>query len=162
MSKAKSFKPVIDKKSRILILGTMPGVESLEQHKYYANPRNQFWKIIYSIFKLKAPLEYSRRIAFLKSKGIALWDVLASCDRKGSSDSNINNEKANDFNKLYKQYPNITKVAFNGSKAEKLYKKLVKPNPDLKIRFVTLPSTSPANTKSDKYKLKEWERILVR
>jgi hypoxanthine-DNA glycosylase len=160
LSEAKSFQPIIDLTSRVLVLGSMPGVQSLEQQKYYANPQNQFWRIIYSLFDTPLDPDYHNRIAFIKEKGIGLWDVLESCDREGSLDSNIRNEKANDFEHLFKTFSNIHCVLFNGAKAYEAFRKGVGFDPFGFITFERLPSTSPANAQRFEQKLSEWNILL--
>ncbi|HZW81975.1 MAG TPA: DNA-deoxyinosine glycosylase [Candidatus Deferrimicrobium sp.] len=160
MSEAKSFQPIIDPTSKVLILGSMPGVQSLEQQKYYANPQNQFWRIIYSIFDTPLDPDYQHRIAFIKGKGIGLWDVLESCDREGSLDSNIRNEKANDFVSLFKTFPNIHCVLFNGTKAYEAFRKGVGFDRFGSTTFKRMPSTSPANAQKFEQKLSEWYVLL--
>ncbi|MCB8817442.1 DNA-deoxyinosine glycosylase [Desulfosporosinus shakirovi] len=159
MSQVSSFKPIVDERSRILILGSMPGVESLRLQEYYANPRNQFWKLIYALFELEPSRSFEERVSFVKSKGIALWDVIENCLREGSLDSAIKEEKVNNFRGLFKAYPSIKTVLFNGGKAYETYKKWVgfEALPD--IRFLKLTSSSPANTKKYEEKLREWGSI---
>lgn len=118
-----SFLPIIDEQSRILILGSMPGVESLRLQQYYANPRNQFWKILYELFDTQASQVYEEKVSFIKSKKIAVWDVIGY--REGSLDSNIREEKVNDLSALFKAYPDIKTVMFNGGKAYQTYKKWI-------------------------------------
>jgi hypoxanthine-DNA glycosylase len=154
-----SFQPIIDSNTRVLILGSMPGVQSLKEQRYYANNRNQFWRIIYSIFETSVELDYDKRILFIKKKGIGLWDVLYSCSRPGSLDSNIKNEKVNDFENLFRTYPNIKVVLFNGSKAFEVFRKNIGFERFRLITFLKLPSTSPAHTKLFDQKLKEWTII---
>lgn len=89
VDKIKSFEPLVDKESKVLILGSMPGVMSLNKQQYYGNPRNHFWKIIYSLFNEVEDELYEQKKAFLLRKGIALWDVINNCYREGSLDSNI-------------------------------------------------------------------------
>jgi len=157
-----SFEPIIDKDCKILILGTMPGVKSLEKQEYYGHERNAFWKIIYSLFQNELKSEYSQKKAFLLEHNIALWDVLKSCYREGSSDSNIKNPIPNDFGELFKQYPNIKAIYFNGEPAEKLYKRFVsKALGDIKILLYRLPSTSPANAIKFEQKYEQWKQILL-
>lgn len=157
-----SFKPIIDKDCKILILGTMPGVKSLEKQEYYGHERNTFWKIMYSLFQQELTSEYSYKKAFLLQHNIALWDVLKSCYREGSSDSNIKNPIPNDFGGLFTQYPNIKAIYFNGEKAEKLFKRFVsKTLGDMKIPFYRLPSTSPANAIKFEQKYEQWKQILI-
>ena len=158
MNKVESFHPIIDAGSRILILGSMPGVKSIEEQRYYAHSRNQFWRIIYSIFSIPLGQNYNDRIHFLSSKGIALWDVINTCTRIGSLDSNIENESVNDFSRLFNDYPNLRLVAFNGTKAFEVYKRRV--GFDIaSVQYKLLPSTSPANTMRFEEKLEKWRAI---
>jgi len=157
-----SFEPVIDENCKILILGTMPGVKSLEKQEYYGHERNAFWKIIFSLFHQELIEDYSQKMYFLLQQHIALWDVLKSCDREGSSDSNIKKPIPNDFNRLFKQYPNIEAIYFNGGPAEKLFKSFVsKMLSDINIPSYRLPSTSPANAIRFEKKLEQWQLILL-
>ncbi|MDO0825086.1 DNA-deoxyinosine glycosylase [Desulfosporosinus nitroreducens] len=156
MSQVSSFKPIVDERSRILILGSIPGVESLRLQEYYANPRNQFWKLIYAHFELEPSECYEERVSFVKSKGIALWDVIGNCLREGSLDSAIREEKVNNFRGLFKAYPGIEIVLFNGGKAYETYKKWVGFKALPNITFLKLTSSSPANTKKYEEKLREW------
>jgi len=157
-----AFEPIIDKNCKVLILGSMPSVKSLEKQQYYGNKRNQFWKIIYELFNEEAEEEYENKKMFLLKHHIGVWDVLKNCDREGSSDSKIINPVCNDFKTFLKQYPNIKAVFFNGGKAEELFRKVVMeeiPNRE-DLLFHRLPSTSPANTTPFKEKLEEWKIIL--
>ena len=124
---------------RILILGTMPGKESLRLQQYYANRSNRFWKIIAKAADKPLPEDYSKRLNLLDQLHIALWDVYASAERKGSLDSNIKNGEQNDVQSLINSNPSIKKVLFNGGKA---YKKAL----DYGCLNVEMPSTSSANT----------------
>lgn len=158
MDRQRSFAPIIGEGSKVLILGSMPGKRSLEEQQYYAYPGNQFWKLIYWIFEIPMDQDYDKRVQFLKDKGIALWDVIESCYRKGSLDSEIREEKVNDFNGLFEKYSNVKLVAFNGAKAYHTFEKRVGFNfPNIVIK--QLPSTSPANVMSFERKTKEWEII---
>jgi hypoxanthine-DNA glycosylase len=157
-----SFEPIIDKGCKIIILGTMPGVKSLEKQEYYGHERNAFWKIIYSLFQCQITDDYSHKKAFLLQHNIALWDVLKACYREGSSDSNIKNPIPNDFGELLMQYPNIKAIYFNGEPAEKLFKRFVsKTLSDINIPFYRLPSTSPANAIKFEQKFDRWKLILL-
>ncbi len=140
----KSFEPIIDDNSRVLILGTMPGPESLRKKQYYANSTNQFWKIIYRVLdeSEEPPSNYEKRIKFLKENGIALWDVLESCEREGANDSKIANGKPNDFKTPLRKSPNLRRFFFNGKKAEHCFKKYGCPED---VDCIGLPSTSAAN-----------------
>ena len=159
MSQLTSFPPIIDQRSRILILGSMPGVESLRLQQYYANSRNQFWKILYELFDTRANEVYEDRVSFIKDHKIALWDVIASCYREGSLDSKIRDEKVNDFSALFKAYPDLKTVMFNGGKAYESYKRWIGFGMPPDITFQKLTSSSPANTKRYEEKLREWSII---
>lgn len=124
---------------RILVLGTMPGQQSLRLHQYYANPANRFWKIIAEAAGKPLPIVYSDRLKLLDQLHVALWDVYASAERKGSLDSKIANKKRNDIQSLVKANPSINKILFNGNKA---YEESL----DYGCVNVAMPSTSPANT----------------
>jgi len=151
-----SFPPILDARSRILILGSMPGVESLRLQQYYANPRNQFWKILYELFNTQVSQDYTEKVSFIMSKQIAVWDVIGTCYRQGSLDSKIREEKVNDFSALFKTYPAIKTVLFNGGKAHETYKKWIGFDTIPNLTFHKLTSSSPANTKKYEEKLREW------
>lgn len=159
LSLLSSFQPIIDERSRVLILGSIPGVESLEKQQYYANPRNQFWKIMYFLFAEEPDQNYEEKVSFIKSKEIALWDVIENCYREGSLDSNIREEHANDVKGLIKAYPNIETVMFNGAKAYDIYEKRIGFDAKSNLTFQRLTSSSPANTKRYEEKLREWSII---
>lgn len=156
------FPPVANANATTLILGSMPGKESLRQNQYYAHPQNAFWKIMGELVGASPQLSYAQRLALLKSSDIALWDVLASCEREGSLDANIKAEAANDFAAFFALHPHITKVCFNGSKAEQSFRKFVLDKQALPpLEFVRLPSTSPAHAgMSFAKKLQAWQSIL--
>ncbi len=146
----------------MLILGSMPGKRSLEQHQYYAHPANAFWKIMGELAGANPCLPYEERLAVLQASGIALWDVLASCARDTSLDSHIRKEAANDFAAFFSRHPRITQVFFNGSKAEQSFKKFVLGKQKLPpLEFMRLPSTSPAHA-GMRYeeKLKMWREAI--
>ena len=136
------LKPFINKGSRILILGSMPSIASLQDGFYYAHPQNRMWKIIAAIAgvdELKTIEE--RKQAALKLH-LAFFDVIESCEREGSLDSNIKAVKPNDINSLLLRYPKIKRVITNGNKAKDLF---LTYNHDCKAEIIHLPSTSPAN-----------------
>ena len=137
-----TFPPIYDKNSRILILGSMPSVKSRESGFYYMHPRNRFWLLLGELLNDPVPTSINERILFLKKHQIALWDVISSCEIKGSSDSSIRNAKPNDIAFVLLQAP-IRRVFTNGKTADKLYRTLA-PNETLPAA-VCLPSTSPAN-----------------
>ena len=154
-----SFPPFITAATEILILGTMPGIASLEKQEYYGNPRNHFWKIIYTLFNnLPVSQVFDEKIKFLKNHKIGLWDVLENCERKGSLDIHIKNHKENDFDMLFEEFPGIKKIVFNGKESHKFF---VKKFGQIKgITYYVMPSTSPANTMSFEKKVEIWSTIL--
>jgi len=141
----------------------MPGEASLRANQYYAHPRNLFWRIMGELLETDPALPYSQRVQALKSARIALWDVLRSCRRKGSLDSNIDHESLvpNDFAAFFLRHPQITRVFFNGAKAEECYRKHVLPGTGMgTIEYLRLPSTSPANASlSYERKLEAWRAV---
>ncbi|MDO9101246.1 MAG: DNA-deoxyinosine glycosylase [Candidatus Nitrotoga sp.] len=159
-----SFPPIERHNSSVLILGTMPGKVSLQAQQYYAHPRNVFWKIISEILGVKTVDSYEARTSSIVAARIALWDVLKSCRRESSLDSDIDHDTImlNDFASFFKNHPYIHRVCFNGAKAESLYMRLVQPflQNSSDIEYVRLPSTSPANaaTSFDE-KLRAWKAI---
>ncbi len=120
-----SFDPVVNEESEILVLGSMPGDESLRRREYYGNPRNQFWRILYSFFGMEVEEVYEKRLAFALEHRIALWDVIESCQREGSLDANIREALPHDFRNLFKKYPRIHVIAFNGGKSYDVYRRQV-------------------------------------
>ena len=155
-----SFSPISHPNATILILGTMPGAQSLALQQYYAHPRNAFWKIIFSVLETPFSADYEQRKSALLANHIALWDVLEACVREGSLDSAIEEEVPNDFVSFLKAHPNITHIYFNGQKAAKFFKQHVAVSDT--YHLVTLPSTSPAHAgMSFEKKLREWESIRL-
>lgn len=159
----RSFAPVADASARILILGSMPGEESLRAGQYYAHPRNAFWKLMGDLFDAGTELPYARRTQQLKKSGIALWDVLASCMRKGSLDSAIAADSitANDFQTFFTSHKKITRVFFNGATAERSFQMHVLPGLSAQpLQLTRLPSTSPAHAaRSYVQKLAAWRAL---
>lgn len=158
------FPPIASASARILILGSMPGKESLRANQYYAHPRNAFWPIMAELIGAAPTLPYDTRITALKAAGIALWDVLAYCQRESSLDADIDEASscANDFSSFFACHPNIRQVFFNGAMAEKCFIKQVLPIIDASALIMQrLPSTSPTNaTMSFQQKLAAW-RVVV-
>lgn len=166
MVRVRSFAPVAGKGARLLILGSMPGAASLAAGRYYAHPSNSFWRIVRDALAGGRELSYSAALRLLKMNRIALWDVLASCVRPGSSDSAIKRSsiRVNDIHGLLVRHPGIKTVAFNGAKAEECFRRLVLPGLGARgagLKLVRLPSTSPAHA-SVPYpgKLRAWTRVL--
>ncbi|BFO68846.1 DNA-deoxyinosine glycosylase [Chryseobacterium sp. KCF3-3] len=153
-----SFSPLIDTHSEILILGSIPGVKSLEKQQYYGHPQNKFWKIIFELLNEEFTDDYTQRIETIRKHHIALWDVIDSCERKGSLDSEIRNEEANQIAELLEEHPNVKAIFCNGGKSHKNLQKLLGKN--YKLPIFLLPSTSPLHTVSFEKKLEEWKKIL--
>ncbi|BEG98820.1 DNA-deoxyinosine glycosylase [Bacteroides sedimenti] len=154
------FSPVVDNNTTRIVVGTMPSVDSLRFSEYYGNPRNQFWKILFSVFEDgRQPAGYEDKIATAQKHGVGLWDILASCKREGSLDSNIKDESFNDFPLLLQRYSNVRILIFNGQNSYKYFLKVHGQLPGVEYRV--MPSTSPANAaKNFEAKLKEWKEAL--
>jgi hypoxanthine-DNA glycosylase len=163
---AAGFPPVADARATTLILGSLPGQKSLEMTEYYAQPQNGFWKIMGVLFGAGPGLPYRERLARLRDRGVAVWDVVAAGRRAGSLDSAIvaSSIVVNDFPRFFGRHGGIRLICFNGTKAAVLYRQRVLPV--LPPRFATiesrlLPSTSPANASvSFDAKLVQWARAL--
>lgn len=142
-----SFPPIASDTAHLLILGSMPGIASLRVGQYYAHPQNLFWPLLGEILGFDARLAYEDRVAYLHAAEIAVWDVLASCQRVGSLDAHIDPASAepNDFAGFLAAHPAIRHVCFNGAAAEALYRRHVLPGLSVPIDYQRLPSTSPAN-----------------
>lgn len=151
------FQPVLPENPKILILGSMPSVVSLEKSEYYGFPHNRFWKIM-SSYSHTVFESYDDKLNFLDNKGIALWDVIYSCERVGSLDSKIRNVTCNSIDELLSEYPSITHIVCNGKKA---YTLLLKYFPSLDVEVLSLGSTSNANRSvSERELFDEWETTL--
>ena len=163
--KCKGLIEVARHDARILILGTLPGGESLRQRQYYAKKTNRFWWIMGELVGASPSLPYEIRLERLKAKGIALWDVCASAEREGSLDSRIISRSVvpNDIAVFLSAHPHIELICLNGRRAEQLYRRRVlKDAAEIvsRVRHAMLPSTSPANTLSPIVKLSSWREIL--
>ena len=158
-----SFPPIVGDNPRLLLLGTLPGEESLRLQQYYGHPRNHFWPLIAALFNETQSADYSERVNFLKRHHFALWDVLEGAERIGSSDAAIRNPTANAFGELFAAYPSIRTIAFNGQKARDLFRRfVVKPGvvSERDFAMIDLPSSSPLYTKSFDEKLAVWQTQL--
>lgn len=148
MTAIRSFAPVADRHARVLILGSMPGVESLRARQYYAHPRNAFWRIMGDLVGAVPLLPYTRRTRRLRLAGIAVWDVLASCRREGSLDAAIDPQSAvaNDLPSFLARHHRIRHLFFNGATAEHCFRRHVQPLLVMDALVARrLPSTSPAH-----------------
>ncbi len=159
------FPPICRSDAHTLLLGSMPSRESLARQKYYAHPRNSFWPIVTRLLGITST-DYANRALQVTEEGIAIWDVLQACTRHSSLDSDIDDRSivTNDFRTFFEQYPSITRVFFNGAKAESVFKKHVLPGLPARqpaISLQRLPSTSPANAAMTvDQKIEKW-RVIV-
>ena len=153
------FEPVWREDARMLILGSMPSVESLRQSFYYAHPRNTFWPMMAEILNEPLPLSIDEKKAMLLRHRIALWDTVGSCERAGSLDSAIRDPQPNDFAALFRNCPEIKHIFFNGATAHQLYCKLVAKE-DGRRMLHRLPSTSPAYTLKYEITRARWQAAL--
>ena len=152
------FGPLFGPESRILILGSFPSVKSREQQFFYGHPQNRFWKVIAGLFDLPVPLTIPEKKELILSHGLALWDSIASCEIKGSSDSSITNDVPTDLRPVL-EGSKIERIFCNGSASYDIYRKYQLPI--LGIEAVKLPSTSPANAAWSFDRLLEaWKVIL--
>jgi len=149
---------VVDPSSRVLVLGTLPGEESLRRREYYAHPRNLFWPIVFGLFGASPRAVYDERLRFVMERGIALWDVCGSAERLASADTAIRAEMPNAIPELLQSHPAIRAVAFNGSTARRLHDRHFGRRPDLV--YLALPSTSPAHARLGlSEKLAQWRAL---
>ena len=151
------FGPLYNEKSKVLILGSFPSVKSREENFFYGHPQNRFWKVLSKVLGHKTPQTIDEKREFLLKNGIALWDVIASCEITGSSDSSIKDVTANDISVIL-DAADIKKIYVNGKTAEKYYNKYIKNKTGREA--VCLPSTSPANAAWNVERLaRVWEII---
>ena len=136
------FPPLYDGNSKILVLGSFPSVKSREQLFFYGHPQNRFWRVTAAVYGAETPKTIPEKKAFLLSHGIALWDVIASCEITGSADSSIKNAVANDLSPIFAEAA-IKHIFVNGQTAKRFYDRYTKPF--IGREATVLPSTSPAN-----------------
>lgn len=155
--------PIIAEDPKVLIVGSMPSVISLKNQQYYGNPRNHFWDILFELFNQKALTDYRGKLTFVKENHLVLWDVIGTCYREGSLDSNITEEEPNDIAKLLKKHPTIRLIACNGTKSFQTLKRTMDFAKLNDVDIIKLPSTSPIPgkyTKTFSGKVEEWKRIM--
>jgi hypoxanthine-DNA glycosylase len=154
-----SFAPICDMATEILILGSLPGEKSLTECEYYAHPQNRFWRIIAAITYSANPVSYSDKMSLLIDHKIGVWDVVLEAKRIGSLDSNIIDVVPNDFECFFPKQKSLKTVGFNGTKAANLFDKyFIRPK---HLKFVRLPSSSPANAKPTFDEIcKKWQELL--
>ena len=152
------FPPVVDARTRLLVLGSLPGEESLARGLYYAHPLNQFWRLIGGVIgRDLTPLDYEARLEALLADRVGLWDTVGSATRRGSLDGNIRDTRANDLAELAATLPELRAVGFNGGKSAALGMKQLEGDP--RLALVPLPSSSPAYTLAFEEKAAEWMKL---
>jgi double-stranded uracil-DNA glycosylase len=154
----RSFPPVVDEATRVLVLGSLPGEESLARAQYYANPRNQFWRLIGAVVDQDlVALAYEARLAALLEAGLGLWDTVGSATRRGSLDTSIRDHRPNDLAALVRSLPALRAVGFNGGRSASIGLKQLADRADLTL--LPLPSSSPAYTARFEDKLGQWLKL---
>ncbi|MFK0300010.1 DNA-deoxyinosine glycosylase [Brevundimonas sp. NPDC090276] len=158
MGRSVGFDPVVDARTRVLILGSLPGDASLKAAQYYAHPRNGFWPLIGGLLGEDLPaLPYEDRLDRLKARGVGLWDVIASAERSGSLDAAIRSPEAANLRGLAGGLPQLRAVAFNGGLAAKLGRRILADMANLeRVALIDLPSSSPAHAISLSAKAESW------
>lgn len=155
MDRKHAFQPVVDERTRLLILGSLPGDASLTASRYYAHPQNAFWRLTGGAIGVDlAALPYEARLDALKAAGIGLWDVIASAERSGSLDTAIRRPEQADLKALIATLPHLRAIAFNGKTAARLGRRALGEPPNLAL--LDLPSSSPAFTLSPALKAESW------
>lgn len=153
------FPPVVDSATRLLILGSLPGEESLRQQRYYAHPRNQFWALLGEVIgEDLAAMDYDERLRALLRHRIGLWDVVAEAQRAGSLDTRIRNAAGNDLAALVQSLPSLAAIAFNGGTAARIGLRQLGDRAD-RLKILRLPSSSPAHTLPIAEKRAAWMRL---
>lgn len=156
LARKRCFDPVVDDRTRLLVLGSLPGEKSLAVQEYYGNRQNKFWELIGAVIGVDLrSLAYAARLDTLREHGIGLWDVIAEAERKGSLDANIRNESHNALEELVRALPALRAVAFNGGTAARIGSKRLASLAD-RVALIDLPSSSPANTVAFSVKLQAW------
>jgi hypoxanthine-DNA glycosylase len=154
----RSFAPIVGEWARVLVLGTLPGEESLRRQEYYAHPRNLFWPILFALFDALPAADYLEKLGFARAHRVALWDVCAVGERDASADATIRREIPNAIDRLLDAHPLIGAVAFNGTGARRLYDRHFPRRP--RLAYLALPSTSPAHARLDfAAKLGHWTAL---
>jgi len=160
MERKTAFAPIVNARTRLLVLGSLPGEASLQASQYYAHPRNSFWQLIGHVIRLDlSALTYEARLSALLAAGIGLWDVIASANRTGSLDTSIRAPETADLNGLISELPGLRAIAFNGKTSSRLARRILPAQHDLQL--FDLPSSSPAFTQSLPAKAKAWSVLTT-
>ena len=160
MNRLQGLPPVLDAHTRLLVLGSFPGVASLRAQQYYGHPQNHFWKILGALWDMPLPTTaYPERLAAAREHGLGLWDVYQACEREGSLDANIRHGQLNDFAWVLTQCPQLQAIAHNGGESHRHARHTLR----LGLPVYKLPSTSPANASwSFERKRAAWAEVLQR
>jgi hypoxanthine-DNA glycosylase len=152
------LEPVVDEHTRLLVLGSFPGVASLQAQQYYGHPRNHFWPILSALWQIDLrAASYPERLAEVRARGLGIWDVYASCEREGSLDSAIENARLNDLASLKRRAPRLEAIAHNGGESARA----MRHTRALGLPVHRLPSTSPANASwSFERKVAAWRAVF--
>lgn len=150
----------------VLVLGSLPGDESIRRQEYYGNPRNMFWRVLATVFEDTVPTSYSEKKAFLAKHKVALWDVFASAERDGSLDANIRDTSCNDIPGFLNENPSIKTIALNGGKASKAFRQMKKMFPSCftQVKIISFTSTSPLSISAGwpfERIVEQWKQILT-
>jgi hypoxanthine-DNA glycosylase len=157
LARKRCFDPVVDHRTRLLVLGSLPGEQSLARNEYYGNRQNRFWMLMSGVIDLDLPaLDYASRLQALLANGVGLWDVVAEAHREGSLDSGIRDRADNDLPGLLASLPDLATIAFNGGTAARLGLKVLGQHA-ARYRIVQLPSSSPAYTLPYAEKSRLWQ-----
>ena len=155
----RSFAPVVDPNVRVLVLGSLPGEESLARSQYYANPRNQFWRLIGAVVERDlVSLPYEGRLDALLASGVGLWDVVESASRSGSLDGAIRGHRSNDLARLVEALPRLRAIGFNGGTSARIGQRQIG-EAAASVERIALPSSSPAFTRPFEEKREAWLRL---
>jgi hypoxanthine-DNA glycosylase len=159
LARKRCFEPVVDERTRILVLGSLPGEQSIARQEYYGNRQNRFWMLVSEVIDQDlTSLEYTSRLKVLLANGVGLWDVVAEAHRQGSLDSCIRDRADNDLLGLIASLPNLQTIAFNGGTAARLGLRVLGKHAG-RYRIVQLPSSSPAYTLQYAEKLQQWKEL---
>jgi hypoxanthine-DNA glycosylase len=159
MTRLVGLPPVIGPQTRLLVLGSFPGLASLREQRYYGHPRNQFWKILSALWSVElVSMGYHARLDEVRSRGLGIWDVYAACEREGSLDADIRHAELNDFARLQRECPSLQAIAHNGGESFRH----ARHTQALGLPVHQLPSTSPANASwSVERKLAAWRDVFA-
>lgn len=160
MTRLVGLPPVIGPQTRLLVLGSFPGVASLREQRYYGHPQNHFWKILSALWSVDlVAMGYADRLEAVRARGLGFWDVYAACEREGSLDADIRNPELNDLGRVQRECPALVAIAHNGGESFRH----ARHTRTLGLPVYRLPSTSPANASwSFERKLLAWREVLVR